>query len=543
MPGRSTTDAIFILKQTIEKHREGQKDIRVTIIDIDKAYDRVPREEIWRCMRERNVPEKYVKLIQDMYRGCKTKVRSAAGESDSFNVDVGLHQGSALSPYLFLILMDVLTEGVRKEVPESMMFADDIVLCGGREVDITEYLDTWRKSLEERGMRLSRPRTQFMDFNFEQNQQGNREPVNILGEELERVTHFKYLGTSMEEEGGMETEITKRVGAGWRNWKTCSGVLCDRRMPVKLKGKVYKTVIRPAMFLHWRVAREHPRRWRCRCPSRRACMCMSGSVYQCRRKWRLRPLTYHTAAPECERTFPTTRGLAVHRTRWCRPGQRPASRRGQLADKAVKLVKRQASAALLQSVVMEGESLETVYQFDYLGCRFTSDGDDAADMRHRMAIAGERSRRLDYLWRDNRLPRSLKLRLYAASVCSTLTHGSEAWILTPRALATLNGFDYRQLHLIIGRSYREEATTPSCDLLTAVRTRRHQWLGHIPRMPANRLVRRAVLALGQRAGPPYQPGSILMDAPFPLDELVLRAADRRGWARDTRSLSSLQESP
>ena len=52
----------------------------------------------------------------------------------------------------------------------------------------------------------------------------------------------------MEEEGGIETEITKRVGAGWRNWKKCSGVLCDRRMPVELKGEVYKTVIRPAML-------------------------------------------------------------------------------------------------------------------------------------------------------------------------------------------------------------------------------------------------------------------------------------------------------
>ena len=62
-----------------------------------------------------------------------------------------------------------------------MMFADDIVLCGGREVDMTEYLDTWRQYLEERGMRLSRPKIQFMDFNFEQNQQGNREPVKILG--------------------------------------------------------------------------------------------------------------------------------------------------------------------------------------------------------------------------------------------------------------------------------------------------------------------------------------------------------------------------
>ena len=132
------------------------------------------------------------------------------------------------------------------------------------------------------------------------------------------------------------------------------------------------------------------------------------------------------SCPECKRTFPTRRGLAVHQARWCRPGQRPASRRGQLADKAVKLSKRKESAALLPPVVMEDESLELVYQFDYLGCRFTSDGDDAADMRHRMTIAGERSRSLDYLWHDNRLPRSLKLRLYAASVCSTLTHGSEA---------------------------------------------------------------------------------------------------------------------
>ena len=53
------------------------------------------------------------------------------------------------------------------------------------------------------------------------------------------------------------------------------------------------------------------------------------------------------SCPECERTFPTSRGLAVHRARWCRPGQRPASRRGQLVDKAVKLAKRKASAALL----------------------------------------------------------------------------------------------------------------------------------------------------------------------------------------------------
>ena len=187
-------------------------------------------------------------ICQDMYTGCRTKVRTVAGESSKFNVEVGLHQGSALSPYLFLILMDVLTERVMKEAPESMLFADDIVLCGDKDVDMTEYLETWRKALEERGMRVSRPKTQFMDFSFEQNAQGNRPQVKILDEEAERVTHFKYLGTRIEEEGGMETEIAKRVGAGWMNWKKCSGMLCDKRMPVKLKGKVYRTVVRPAML-------------------------------------------------------------------------------------------------------------------------------------------------------------------------------------------------------------------------------------------------------------------------------------------------------
>ena len=71
MPGRSTTDAIFILKQTIEKHREGKKNIRVTFIDLEKTHDRITREEIWRCSRERNVPEKYIRLVRDMGHSLK----------------------------------------------------------------------------------------------------------------------------------------------------------------------------------------------------------------------------------------------------------------------------------------------------------------------------------------------------------------------------------------------------------------------------------------------------------------------------------------
>ena len=87
---------------------------------------------------------------------------SAAGESNGLGVEVGLHQGSALSPYLSLLLMDVLAEDVRKDVPGYViMFPNYIALSGGDETYMTEYLETWRRVLEDRGMRISRPNTQF----------------------------------------------------------------------------------------------------------------------------------------------------------------------------------------------------------------------------------------------------------------------------------------------------------------------------------------------------------------------------------------------
>ncbi|KAK3510144.1 hypothetical protein QTP70_026737 [Hemibagrus guttatus] len=88
--------------------------------NLEKAYDRVPREELWYCMRKSGVAEKYVRVVQDMYERSRTVVRCAVGQTEEFKVEVGLHQGSSLSPFLFAIVMDQLSQEKIQISPQSL---------------------------------------------------------------------------------------------------------------------------------------------------------------------------------------------------------------------------------------------------------------------------------------------------------------------------------------------------------------------------------------------------------------------------------------
>ncbi|KAK3507931.1 hypothetical protein QTP70_003820 [Hemibagrus guttatus] len=192
-------------------------------------------------MRKSGVAEKYVRVVQDMYERSRTVVRCAVGQTEEFKVEVGLHQESALRPFLFAIVMDRLSEEVRQESPSTMMFADlivmMIVICSESREQVEENLERWRFALERRGMKVSCSKTEYMCVN-EREGSGT---VRLQGEEVKMVQEFKYLWSTVQSNGVWRQ-------AGWNGWRKVSGVLCDRKISARIKGKVYRTVVRPAML-------------------------------------------------------------------------------------------------------------------------------------------------------------------------------------------------------------------------------------------------------------------------------------------------------
>ena len=78
---------------------------------------------------------------------------------------------------------------------------------------------------------------------------------------------FRYLGSMLQRDGDIDANVSHRIKAGWIKWRQASGILGDKRIPQKLKGKFYKTTIRPAMLHeaeYWPTKIQHVQQLCCR---------------------------------------------------------------------------------------------------------------------------------------------------------------------------------------------------------------------------------------------------------------------------------------
>ena len=97
-------------------------------MDLEKAFARVPREVIRWAMHKLGVEEWLVLVVMSVYTGANTVVRTVYGNSNGFEVKVSMHQGLALSPLLFVMVMEALSREFRVAFPWELLYADDLVV-------------------------------------------------------------------------------------------------------------------------------------------------------------------------------------------------------------------------------------------------------------------------------------------------------------------------------------------------------------------------------------------------------------------------------
>ncbi|GJZ56632.1 hypothetical protein Tco_0611825 [Tanacetum coccineum] len=136
----------------IEKYRERQRDVHLAFIDLEKAYDSVPRDLIWKTLIDKGESRRYIKVIRDMYNGAKTR----------------------------------LSRGIQEDILWCMIFADDIVLVSESTEGLNDKLENWREALEANGLRILQPKESF-----------------------------RYLRSMLHKSGRIDEDVAHRIKAAW----------------------------------------------------------------------------------------------------------------------------------------------------------------------------------------------------------------------------------------------------------------------------------------------------------------------------------------
>ena len=191
-------------------------------VDLEKAYDKVCREELWEALRRYGVSGGLLRVIKSMYQASEACVRVDGEMSEWFEVKQGVRQGCPLSPWLFNIFLDMVVREARTNFHggvkldtcqvQVLLFADDTVLVTEREEDLQHNIRALQTAVKEHKLAVNWTKTNTMAIGREIT--GCK--VEVDGHNVENVSEAVYLGVNVSEDGRMKGELERRIGIGIR---------------------------------------------------------------------------------------------------------------------------------------------------------------------------------------------------------------------------------------------------------------------------------------------------------------------------------------
>jgi hypothetical protein len=253
--GRSCIDHIFTLRQILKKCQEKSKQIGKVFIDIEKAYDSVPRKLLWQALEQAAISEHIIDILKSMYSNKRCQVKGASHLSREFYTSKGLLQGCCISPTLFKIYIDTSLRRWSQKCRTmgllinqdyhlyNLLFADNQMIIT-QDTEDAEYM--LRKLVEEYmkwGLQINFGKTKYFTLDL---------GAGIVTEtgQIKAINKFKYLGSILEATSATTLEIYKRISEGRRVTGVLNSCLVEQNYPSQSQ-KTYVPGFSPKYSTIW----------------------------------------------------------------------------------------------------------------------------------------------------------------------------------------------------------------------------------------------------------------------------------------------------
>jgi len=233
--GRGTRDQIANICWMVEKAREFQKNIySASLTTLNKAFDCVDHNKLWKILKEMGIPDHLTCLLRNQHVGQEATVRTRRGKTDWLQTGKGVHQGRILSPCLFNLYAEYITQNGRLDEGQvgikisrrnisNLRYADDTTLMAESEGELKNLLMKVKEESEKPGLKLNIQKTKVMASSPTTSWQMN-------GETMQTLTDFIFLGSKITADGDCSHKIKRPL-------------LLGRKAMTNLKAMVFPVVM------------------------------------------------------------------------------------------------------------------------------------------------------------------------------------------------------------------------------------------------------------------------------------------------------------